>query len=212
MPGALIASDELLHGAVAADQEMRRNPHASNLRVKRVGVEIEPIEKKVRDRRAPPNAGRQANVMYHDQAGRLILRRTFIKIGGWQEDRRVQALADAPIPGCTQPAIRVDFNRLRRHEKRTDERVRHSRNIAIPRAAPRSREYTWRTEHSMPSAPPHPAPRSGSNLAPGIAAQPEVPEALRAAKAAYRPAVLHGHRDARASARRACANFYATTS
>jgi len=91
---------------------MRRNPHASNLRVKRVGIEIEPIEKKVRDRRTTPDTGRQANVMDHDQAGRLVLHRTFVKIGRWQEDRRVQAIADALALACTQPAMHVNFIRL----------------------------------------------------------------------------------------------------
>jgi hypothetical protein len=68
VPGTVMGGDELQQLAVASNQKVCGNPKPSELRKVRVSVAIEPIREKILDVVPTKLAGRQADVMHHQQA------------------------------------------------------------------------------------------------------------------------------------------------
>lgn len=72
MPGALCRGHELDDGAVAADEEMRRDPHAADVLIPWMLVEIQRVAEKIDDGTAAEDTGWQADVVQHEQCGVFI--------------------------------------------------------------------------------------------------------------------------------------------
>ena len=100
MPGPVIGRHELHQRAIAPDQEMRRYPQLAQLIKIGVGIEVEPVTEQVGNIRAAEFAGRQADIVDHQQVDRAIgrprvaVRRRFAQrlpapaVGSYHEGRR----------------------------------------------------------------------------------------------------------------------------
>jgi hypothetical protein len=95
VPCTVMGGDELQQLAVASNQKVRGNPQPSELRKIRVSVAIEPIREKILDVLPTKLAGRQADVMHHQQAN----------LGAFRAPIKIAALS---APRLAAPASVVD--------------------------------------------------------------------------------------------------------